>query len=291
MNLKAALIRTTLATLSRTAPRAAGRLALRLFRTPTGRSRLRPAEEPLMRQARQDRIAVNGKSVDVFAWGEGERPVLLMHGWASRASRFAPLIQALLERGYSPVAFDAPGHGGSGGTTTTILEYREIARRLHERHGRFAAVIGHSVGGAGAFFAIRGQVTADRLVSIAAPASFDHVVDQFCDQLGLRPRVRTELRRLIERRMFPGERDIWSRFAATYRPAELTQPILVIHDDTDDVIAPGQARRIASAYGQQADLLVTQGLGHRRIIADPTVTEAVLDFAAATDPVGYAHRP
>jgi pimeloyl-ACP methyl ester carboxylesterase len=240
-----------------------------------------------MRQARRDQIRINGARVETYAWGTGERPVLLMHGWASRASRFAPLIQALLERGYSPVAFDAPGHGDSAGTTTTILDYREMARQLHERHGRFAAVIGHSVGGAGAFYAVRGPVTADRVISISAPAGFDHVVDRFCDQLRLRPRVRTELRRGIERRMFPGERNIWSRFAATYRPADLTQPILVIHDDGDDVIDPGQARRIAAAYGQQADLLVTQGLGHRRIIAHPAVVDAILDFAAVTDPVGH----
>jgi pimeloyl-ACP methyl ester carboxylesterase len=284
MKLRAALVRTALAILSRTAPRAAGRLTLRLFRRPVGRSRLRPAEEPVMRQARQDRIRVNGADVTVYTWGGGERPVLLMHGWASRASRFAPLVQALLERGYSPIAFDAPGHGDSGGTTTTILDYREIARRLHERHGRFAAVVGHSVGGAAAFFAVRGQVTADRLVSISAPSDFGHVVDRFCEQLGLRPRLRDELRRQIERRMFPGEANIWARFSATHRPAEHTHPILVIHDDADDMIDPGQARRIAAAYGQQADLLVTRGLGHRRVIADPAVIDAVLDFAAATEP-------
>ncbi|MGP3970900.1 alpha/beta hydrolase [Streptomyces sp. 6N223] len=299
MNLRAALVRTALATLSRIAPRAAGRLALRLFRLPAGRSRPRPAEEPVMRRARRDRLRVNGADVEVYAWGSGERPVLLMHGWASRASRFAPLVQALLERGYSPVAFDAPGHGDSGGATTTILDYREIARRLHERHGRFAAVIGHSVGGTAAFFAIRGQVTADRLVSISAPSDFDHVVDRFCAQLGVGPRLKAELRRQIERRMFPGEANIWARFAATHRPAEHTHPVLVIHDDADDTIDTGQARRIAAAYGQQADLLVTRGLGHRRLIADPAVIDAVLDFAAATEPLaepatqpaGQGHGP
>jgi pimeloyl-ACP methyl ester carboxylesterase len=283
MNLTTGVVRTTLAVLARVAPRAAAGVALRLFRTPTGRSRLRPAEEPVMLRARPDRFEVNGKAVDVFAWGDGARPVLLMHGWQSRASRFAPLIAALLDRGYSPVAFDAPGHGGSGGRTTTILEYREIARRLHQRHGRFTAVIAHSIGGLAAFFSVREQAPADRVITLSAPADFDHVVDRFCAQLRLGPRVGTELRRRIESRMFPEERDIWARFAATHRPADLTQPILVVHDEADDVIDPGQARRLVAAYGQQADLLVTQGLGHRRIIADPRVAEAVLDFLAATE--------
>ncbi len=283
MNLTTGVVRTTLAVLARVAPGAAGGLALRLFRTPTGRSRLRPAEEPVMRRARQDRFEVNGKAVDVFTWGDGERPVLVMHGWQSRASRFAPLVAALLDRGYSPVAFDAPGHGGSGGRTTTILEYREIARRLHQRHGRFAAVVAHSIGGLAAFFSVREQAPADRVITLSAPADFDHVIDKFCAQLRLGPRVKAELRHRIETRMFPEERDIWARFAATHRPGDLSQPILVVHDEADDVIDPAEARRLLAAYGGQADLLVTQGLGHRRIIADPRVVDAVLDFVSATD--------
>ncbi|MGP4112665.1 alpha/beta hydrolase [Streptomyces sp. 4N509B] len=287
MNLTAGLARTTLASLSRPAPRTAARLAHRLFRTPVGRSRLRPAEEPLMRQATTGTLHVAGADVDTFAWGDGRSPVLILHGWQSRASRFAPLVTALLAAGHSPVAFDAPGHGGSGGSTSTAFDYRDLAWRLHQRHGRFSAVVGHSLGGLAAFFTLRQHDIADRLVAIAAPADFDHVLDGFCAQLAIGPRVRTELRRRLER-AFPGETDLWSRLDTTRRPEQLTLPMLVVHDDTDDVIAPSQARRIAAAYEHQADLLVTQGLGHRRVIADPAVIDAVLDFMAVTEPAAVA---
>lgn len=286
MNTRERLARTALTGLARVAPRAAAAVAVPLFTRPAARGPLRPAEEPVMRQATGHRLSVNGKPVAVYAWGDGTRPVLLMHGWRSRASRFSPLVTALLGRGYSPVAFDAPGHGDSGGRSTTILEYRDIARLLHARHGRFAALVGHSVGGAAAFFALREQPLADRLVSIAAPADLDSVVAQFCRQWGAGPRAEAAARRRIERRVFPGEEDIWRRFSATHRPGDLTLPILVVHDDADEVIAPGQARRIATAHGQQADLIATRGLGHRRILADPGVIDAVLAFAAATEPAG-----
>lgn len=286
MNRRERLARTALTGLGRIAPRAAAPVAVRYFSTPAARGPLRPAEEPVMRQATRDRLYLGDTPIAVYAWGDGSRPVLLMHGWRSRASRFAPLVTALRERGYSPVAFDAPGHGDSGGRSTTILDYRDIARRLHARHGRFAALVGHSVGGAAAFFAVRGQAMADRLVSIAAPADFAYVVEEFCRQLGAGPRLQAAVRQRIERRVFPGESDIFARFSASHRPGDLALPILVIHDDGDDVIAPGQGRRLAAAHGQHADLITTSGLGHRRIIADPEVIDAVLAFAAATDPAG-----
>jgi pimeloyl-ACP methyl ester carboxylesterase len=286
MDLRAGLIRTALNGTARVAPGRAGRCALPLFANPMARAALRPAEEPVMRRAERGELPVNGKTAVVYRWGGGERPVLLMHGWRSRASRWSPLVEALVERGYSPVAFDAPGHGDAGGRGTSIVEYREMARRLHAESGRFAAVIGHSVGGMGAFFALRdGEVGADRLISISAPAGFEYLLDAFCARSGLGAWARPELRRRIESDLFPGERDIWARFSVTYRPGQLTMPIMIIHDEDDDMIDVGQCRRVMAAYGERADLLVTRGLGHRRITADARVIDSVLDFAAATDPV------
>jgi pimeloyl-ACP methyl ester carboxylesterase len=62
--------------------------------------------------------------------------------------------------------------------------------------------------------------------------------------------------------------------------------MLVVHDRDDDLIGADQAHRIARAHEGKADLLITEGLGHRRVLADPAVVAAVLDFASATDPVG-----
>ncbi|ONK16013.1 alpha/beta hydrolase [Streptomyces sp. MP131-18] len=285
MNLRAGLLRAALNGTGRVAPRLAGRWALGLFAHPVTRVAVRPAEEPVMRRARRGELTVNGKTAVIHRWGDGERPVLLMHGWLSRASRWSPMIEALADRGYSPVAFDAPGHGEAGGRGTTILEYRELTRRLHAEHGRFAAVIGHSVGGLSAFHALRGESLADRLVTIGAPAEFGFLVDSFCAGSGLGPWALPQLRRGIEERMFPGERELWARFSATHHPAGLRMPLLIVHDEADDMVPVEQCRRLVAAYGEQADVMLTRGLGHRRVIADPAVIEAVLDFAAATDPV------
>ncbi|MDT0308686.1 alpha/beta hydrolase [Streptomyces sp. DSM 44917] len=284
MDLRAALIRSTLDGTARVAPRLAGRMAGALFARPVARASQRPEEEPVMRRATRTELVLDGRRAVVHQWGDGVRPVLLMHGWQFRASRWSPLVTALTERGYSPVAFDAPGHGESPGRSTTIVEYRAIARRLHREHGRFAAVVGHSVGGLAAYYAVRGGVEADRLVAISAPSGMDTIAEGFRLGLGVGPWLRPALRRRVEE-MFPDEPGLWDGFNATHRPEQLALPMLIVHDEEDDMIPAGESRRVAAVYGDRADLLITRGLGHRRVLADPRVVEAVLDFAAATDPV------
>lgn len=287
MHPSAALIRPALNATALIAPRPAGRLAFELFRHPLRRGRLRDGEREPHRQAVTEEITVNGKRVVTYRWGDGARPVLLVHGWQSRASRFAAFVPRLRALGLSPVAFDAPGHGDSGGRATTIVEVRDVIRRLHERYGDFESVIAHSFGVTCAFLALRGGVRAGRLVAVAGVAEFDYLPAEFCAQLGLAPRVERELRRRIERVLFAGVREregfgsVWEHFDACHRPADVTLPILVVHDEDDDVVRPDQAHRLAAAYGDRLDLLVTRGLGHRRVLTEPTVVDNVIGYLSA----------
>ncbi|WP_407563560.1 alpha/beta hydrolase [Streptomyces sp. 184] len=267
-------------------PGLAGRGALVLYRYPRADRSFADAERRLLAGAFTGSLTVAGKNVVTYCWGDGERPVLLVHGWRSRAAHFAPYIAALRAAGYTPVAFDAPAHGASEGRRTTVLDYREIIARLYEEHGRFEAVVAHSLGGSAAFLALRGAAEADRLVVISGVADFDHVVDVFCAGLGLGPRVKTALRRRIEIDMFPGEHDLWRRFDVTYRPAEVTLPILLVHDEKDRMVAAAQADKTAAAYAGQVRRHRTSGLGHRRILADPDVVRTALDFVSARERVG-----
>jgi pimeloyl-ACP methyl ester carboxylesterase len=284
MDATAAVARTALNGTALLSPRLAGKGALRLFRNPRGRGGLRPAERELMERAEVGEVEVHGSTVRTYRWGGGERPVLLVHGWESRASRLSAFAEALLERGYSPVAFDAPGHGESTGRTTTVLEYREVIAHLHAEYGDFEAVVAHSLGAVAAFLALRQGVRAGRVCTIGGVVDFDYVVEAFCGGLGLRERVRAELRGRIERELFPGEPDIWNRFSVVHEPERVRVPILVLQDDEDRLVRPEQARRIVRAYPQQARLVTTSGLGHRRILGDPGVVGGVVDFVTA-DPV------
>ncbi|MBT2455447.1 alpha/beta hydrolase [Streptomyces sp. ISL-86] len=286
MHPMASLLSKTLTVGARVAPGLTGRAAFALFVRPAGRPRLRPDQADTMAEAVTGRLTVDGIPVTTYRWGEGGRPVLVVHGWTSRASRFAGFIAALRAEGRTVISFDAPGGGESGGRATTILRQRTIIRRLHAEYGDFSAVVAHSFGVLATFFALRDGIRVDRIVAIGSIADFDHLVERFRDMFGVGQGVERAMRDHIQHRLFPDEPDIWPRFDAHRNPQEIPADILLVHDTDDDMTPPAQSRSIAEAYGPRARLVVTRGLGHRRILADPGVITTAVEFLTA--PAGRA---
>jgi pimeloyl-ACP methyl ester carboxylesterase len=264
------LVSAGLQTIGALSPRLGGRLAFNLWRRPLARGRVRPNEQAVHDAARVEIV----NNVKTYAWGDGNRPVLLVHGWRSRASRYAGFVTRLLELGYSPVSYDAPAHGDSDGDVVSILGHQRIIGALEERHGPFEGVIAHSLGAPFALYAVREGVAAKRLVMISGVADFGYLADTFCAQLGLGPKINQQLRRQIERGYFDGDDQIWTRFSVTTGKLEL----LVIHNDEDEIVDPAQAQVLLRNYGDRAHFLPTTGLGHRRILSDPAVIAEATAF-------------
>lgn len=256
-------------------PGLAGRLAFELWRRPLARGKVRDAEREIHQSARVGII----DGVVTYTWGDGTRPVLLVHGWRSRASRYYGYVARLVALGYTPISYDAPGHGDSAGRAGTILDHQRIIQNLAHRHGRFEGVVAHSLGVPFALYAVREGVAAGRLVALAGVAEFGYLVDAFCAELGLGPGPNRALRRSIEQRLFRGDRGIWQRFSAGAGDAGL----LVFHDDGDDVVVPAQADVLVAQYGPKATFVRTTGLGHHRIVTDEQVMTAAVDFLTTSD--------
>jgi len=106
-------------------PHLAARWAEKLFFIPIGLAR--PSSElPYYESANHSSIKYNGKDVALYTWGEGEKTIIMVHGWASRGTRMGNLADPLNERGFQVVTFDAPAHGDSEGRTTNLLEIFSI---------------------------------------------------------------------------------------------------------------------------------------------------------------------
>ncbi|TDD45839.1 alpha/beta hydrolase [Kribbella antibiotica] len=271
------LARGGLTALGLLSPRLAGRVAFELWRRPLARGRVRDAEREVHDAARAE--VVDG--IVTYAWGDGRRPVLLVHGWRSRASRFAGFITALLELGYSPISYDGPGHGDTTVAMGTILDHQRIITALAAKYGAFEGVVAHSLGVPFALYAVRQGVPAARLVTISGFGDFGYVVDKFGAELGLRTAVQNRLRREIEGRLFDGDPEIWTKFSVGPGAADL----LVIHNDVDKIVDPAQVAVLLAAYGPRARHSARTGLGHSRILADPTVIEEAVTFLTGKDPV------
>lgn len=285
MTLLPVLIGRTLRATATVAPGLAGRVAFRLCRHPGPRAKVRTSERDVHERATTTTVLALGHRIAVHRWGTTARRVLMLHGWGLRGSRFAALVPELLARGLSPVTFDAPGHGQSSGWTTSVPEYAAIAARLHQRYGPFEALIGHSFGALTAFEVLRQSAGIGRLVTIGSPCELGYLPGSFARRLGVGERTEAELRRRFEQYLLP-ETDIWNRWSASHRSSDLDVPMLVLHDHDDAVVDPGQARLIAAAYGPRADVLMTSGLGHHRILSSPSVVRRMADFVTRA-PTGF----
>lgn len=273
-----AVASTTLNVVSRVSGGLAGAGAFRLFHMPIVRSKLRSAERELVAQAKVERLPVGGKQAVTYRWGDGSRPVLLVHGWQSRGSRLSEFIPGLLDRGYSVITFDAPGHGDATGRDATILDYRDIITTLHDQYGTFEALIAHSLGVLGSSFALTRGAKAEKVVSISPVCDFEFLIEEFCSELKLRDQLKDRLRGQVAKKLFPDVPSDRVPFSVTHATEDVPGPVLVIHDEGDTRIDVSQGRRLAGAFGDRARLITTQELGHRRILADPEVVRSVLDF-------------
>ena len=270
-----AAIRAVLNPAARVSPRLTGRMALEIWRRPGRPIPVHRTERAVHDAARTEPVEHDGTRVATYAWGDGRRPVLLVHGWGGRASRFAPVVAALLGAGFSPVAYDAWGHGATPGPVRTILDHRQVIGALEQRHGGFEAVVAHSFGVPVAWHAVADGLAADRVVAISGMGDFGDLVGSFCAQLGLDRPVDRALRAAIERRWFDGDAGIWERFSPHRLPG---REVLVVHDTSDRVVLRGQADLLLAAQGERARLLETTGLGHYRILRDPAVVGAAVAF-------------
>lgn len=131
--------------LSALAPAAAAQRAERLFLTPP-RPRRPAAESALLATACARPRCVGARQIEMWTWGTGPT-VLLVHGWGGRGTQLGSFVDPLVARGFSVVAFDAPGHGASDSGTVTIPEMVTALRAVvAAAHQPLAGLVTHSMG-------------------------------------------------------------------------------------------------------------------------------------------------
>ena len=280
MPLAARVVRRTLVALSVVAPPAAAEIGYRLWRSLGRPEAVHARDLAVHRRAARGTLDLDGIPVATYSWGDGPETVLLVHGWRSRASRFAPLVAALQGPGRTIVAFDAPGNGDTPGRRTSILEYARIIRLLAARYGGLSTIVAHSFGVLSSFVAVREGVAVDRIVGIAGLHDADEILDQFSREAGLGRRAKAGLRSRIENRFFAGIPDLWRRFQSELDPADTRTALLLIHSRDDSRVSARQSELIAEAHTGPVELVLTDGLGHNRILSSSAVLAQVVGFLA-----------
>lgn len=265
------------------APKAAGRLALRLWCTPPSDAGRRQDNRPEAGVESEVSLA-SGHRIRVETWaptgGTGAAAtVYLVHGWGGWRGQLGAFVEPLRSAGFRVIGFDAPAHGGSGPgalgrNQASAIEFAETLRAVVAVHGPAAAIIAHSLGTATTILALRDGLPVGRLVLIAPSADPILVVDRFRDQLGLGRRSSVaflvQLQRLAGRPL--------TDLNSLAVPASVTRPpTMIIHDRGDRDTSYAEGERLARKW-PATELIGTEGLGHHRILRDPAVVAAATDF-------------
>ena len=255
--------------LSRVAPGAAGRLALRLTR----RTRRRDVNGSLGMLA--DRFQVRGGEVVVHRLGAKTGPrVLLVHGWNGAAADWRPLAEALVADGFSVCALDLPAHGASPGRVSSLPRFVRGVLEANRRHGPFDVWIAHSMGVAASLAALARGAQARRLILLGGLIDPAGALREFARGFGLNAAATRAYLAGIERE----ERMPLSDVDALRNARAIMAPTLIVHDCDDRVIPVEHGRKLAAAL-PTAQLIQTSGLGHRRILSDDTIVRSVVAFA------------
>jgi pimeloyl-ACP methyl ester carboxylesterase len=210
--------------------------------------------------------------IAVTEWGTGPA-VLLIHGWGGRSGSFDAFIEPIVAAGCRAVTFDLPAHGRSHGRQTNVIECAGAALQVGHAVSPLAGIVTHSFGGPVSALAWRHGLRAERVVMLAPPQSIWSVSVPVGDWLGLPRHVSEGMMHRFARRLGI----TWDELRTDRLVAEMTAPLLVVHDEDDRKIPWSHGAAVARA-APQATLRTTTGLGHRDVLLEASVVADAVAF-------------
>jgi pimeloyl-ACP methyl ester carboxylesterase len=216
-----------------------------------------------------------GMTTKVAAWRWGIGPtVLLVHGWEGRGSQLGALVAPLVEAGLSVVAFDAPAHGDSSGSRLYLTDHADAVADVVTAVGPVHAIVAHSFGAAAVLLAgARHGVDISRNVMISPNVIIDESLVKFARAVALDDRDRDG----FERRIVLASGVALGALSVEALAGKRDAALLVVHDRNDREVGVKHGDRLAAAW-PNAQLVLTDELGHRRILRDDAVIARVVDF-------------
>ncbi len=260
--------------LYRISPVLAEKFARKLFITPIKHKI--PKREFLMESESQQTMlfvpSIN-KEIVVYAYGNSNKKILLVHGWSGRGTQLVKIADAFIEKEYATISFDAPAHGKSGTKTTLMLEFIESILEVEKQHGPFEFAVGHSLGGMSILNAVKKGLQIKKAVVTASGNSVINIVNTFTEKIGLPNKVAVLMKNNFEKK-YHLEMESFSSYVVA---KEVKIPVLVIHDNDDEDISVSEAYHLAENLSNK-EILITNNLGHRKILGDSKVIEKIVEF-------------
>lgn len=257
-------------------PFVASRFAARLFLTPF-RYKIPEREKEMEQKSTKKVITVTSinRDIMVYQYGNSKKKILLIHGWSGTGTQMAVISKQLVEQGFEVISFDAPGHGKAPGKISMMPFFIKSIHHLEKEYGPFHAAIGHSLGGMSILKAVKDGVKLNKLVVIGTANSVTHITKDFARNMKLNDKVAGKMKAYFDTK-FGEDMD---NYSGALSAEAVKIPTLVIHDMDDVDVHVNSAYEIAKEL-KKSQLLITNGLGHRKILGDSEVINKITTFIA-----------
>lgn len=255
-------------------PFIASRFAARLFLTPF-KYKIPEREKEMDANTTQESIIVPAinREIVVYHYGDSKKKILLIHGWSGTGTQMALIAKKLVEKGYEIISFDAPAHGKAPGKISMMPFFIESIHHLEKTYGPFHAAIGHSLGGMSILKAVKDGLILNKLIIIGTANSVTHITKDFAQNMQLNEKVAKKMKSYFDSK-FGEDMD---NYSGALSAEAVKIPTLVIHDEDDVDVHVSSAYEIAQNL-DNSEILITEGLGHRKILGDSEVINKITTF-------------
>jgi len=256
------------------APSLATKYAIKLFKTPI-KFRTPDREKMMAKSAQKEMVFIPelNKKVMVYTYGYSKRKVLLVHGWSGRGTQLYKIADKLLENGFMTISFDAPAHGRSEGKVTLMNEFITVSKFLENKYGSFEIAIGHSLGGMAVLNSVKQGLTLKKVIIIGSGDIITDILRVFTSKLELKEKMVKNMKNYFFKKIGYNI----DSYSASVAAKSVKIPTLIVHDTEDREVPVSCAHNIRQNT-KQGELLITNGLGHTRILKDNFVVKSIVEF-------------
>jgi len=253
--------------------RPAADIGVNLFYSPR-RTECSKIERSFKEKAEQKTIKDSHGDISTYLWGAPEAPkVVLVHGWEGRATQLYKFIDPILSQGFSVLAFDGPAHGDSDGKQTTLPKFAEVLKEVCQKNNDIRYVVAHSFGCGAAAIAINNGLKFEKAAFISSPYSVENVVNKFGEFLRIPKKSVSMMHEIMESERWHNM--LRAKLSFETLGSGLNFPTLFIHDKNDKYV-PFNDGLSASNECQNSEFIVTEKLGHNKILLRKNVVENVM---------------
>jgi hypothetical protein len=260
----------TTKTMRKISPEFSKKLAHKILLTP------KRVENKWPSHVKQFEIKTRYGKVKTYKYGDG-KCIWLVHGWSSSAFDFWPLMQQLVERGYSCISFDSPAHGLSQGKQSSLPQMIRVFEDLSSSLFAPNMVITHAMGASivanSKWFK---QYESDLLLISPVLDSYE-LLQKLVINSGFDQTLFDEVIQDIHKQ----DNLYLPDLNATNKLKEFNGQLKIIHDK-NDLFAPLSKSKLLCEQSK-AILITTNKLGHSKILRSKNILKVIESYVVITE--------